>query len=400
MPSAYTGDKGWDQEIDWVPENAATDPVATDGEAVAYLLRSGDGYAVQVRDGATGKVRWTSAPYRTPVVDPDAPGIPETPGVTVLRQGERTYVAAWATGEQTGDALTKDQEVVQVDVYPVDAAGDSVAPLHHVAVPVDAHNSSVEVGDGGAGLLITGPGVDHHSVAIDLESGKVTRYEDAAGLFADCDSAMCINNEVVAVTPQGPVVSGEQGGIAVPGGWAGEDIAPEGVETGRTFVSGEQNGDLVGVRDSVFVARWQASDDSDVPVWSAHDLTSGRLLAATACADDKPLRDRTLVVSPNGRHVAYGPVAFDTETGKALCLAGDETRRTVTVGVIGDDGTAYGVTDAETAPKPVIELNVSGTAPKALPEGTLLPAAALKGGALFTQRENGSGLRVSVRLKG
>ncbi|MFF6781844.1 hypothetical protein [Streptomyces sp. NPDC012510] len=92
LPSAYDGARGWDQEVDWVPESTESQmPVTTDGETVAYILRSGDGYAVEARDSATGKVRWTSARYQVPTAILDEPNLgysedsPEIPQVTVVR---------------------------------------------------------------------------------------------------------------------------------------------------------------------------------------------------------------------------------------------------------------------------------------------------------------------------
>lgn len=78
-------------------------------------------------------------------------------------------------------------------------------------------------------------------------------------------------------------------------------------------------------------------------------------------------------------------------------LVGDGTRRTINIRALADDGTVYGETDADNGGKSAIELNVNTNSPKALAEGTQLPAAVLKEGAVFTLRENGAGLRVSVR---
>ncbi|MHC3452361.1 hypothetical protein [Streptomyces prasinus] len=399
VPAAYDSGRGWDQVLDWVPEDAAADPVATDGETVAYLVRSGDGYAVQARDGATGEVRWTGAPYRTPPMAPDAPGAVEIPGVGIVRQGGRTYVVVWATGERTGDALGKSEDVVQVGIYPADASGGSVAPLHRVSVTVDTQESAVEVRDSGAGLLIMWRDAGHHSAALDMESGKVTRYDGAAALIPGCESTTCLDSRAVAVTVKGPVINGAQGGMGVPDGWRGEDVAPEGVEAGRTFVSGEQNGTLTGVHDGRFVARWRQAGDSGASVRSAHDLADGRLLASTACEEDGQEPELPPAASPNGAYLAQGTVLFDVKAGKGLCLAGDETRRSVRIGAVSDSGTAYGVTYPESSARSVVELDASTGSPKVLPEGTLLPAATLDGAALFTQRENGTGLRLSVRLE-
>ncbi|MCL7366271.1 hypothetical protein [Streptomyces ardesiacus] len=393
VPPAFDGGRGWDAEPGRVPSSAGTDPVVAAGGAVAYVEPSADGYVVRVRDAATGKVRWTSAAYRVPATDPDAPGSPGAPGLTAVRQGDRTYLAAWAVGERTDSALSHEKEAVRIGVYPLDASGDSVAPLHDVQIPVNTQEGSVQARDGGVGLLLSWRSAGDHRAVVDLGTGRVTRYDDPAGLIPDCDSAMCAGSAVVAVTPEGPVVGGESGGIRVPGGWSGEDIAPEGVETGRTFVDGEQNGTLVGVRDGMFVARWRAADSADGYVWSAHDLASGRLLAGTVCDDDGPDTPSVPVASPNGTRLGLGPVLFDVGAGTGRCLAAEGDRPGVTVTAVADDGTAYGTTGSGTG---VVVPKGTGT-PEALPGGTLVPAAALDKGALFVRRGDDEALRLSVR---
>jgi hypothetical protein len=104
-----------------------------------------------------------------------------------------------------------------------------------------------------------------------------------------------------------------------------------------------------------------------------------------------------VIASPNGTYLAYGSFVLDTKTGEGVCLGEDGTRRAVGINVVDDDGTVYGTTDADT--KPVVELKVSANSPKVLPEGTVLPAGTTAGGALFAQRENGAGLRISIRQK-
>ncbi|ULR52752.1 hypothetical protein [Streptomyces deccanensis] len=402
VPSGYDGAKGWDQEVDWVPESTESQmPVATDGETVTYILRSDEGYTVQARDAATGKVRWTSAPYQVPTVITDKPSYgydednAEIPQVTVVRQDGRTYVAAWAHGRQEEDALTKSNEVVQVDLYAMDSSGASVAPLHRATVPVTANQGTVQVRTGGseAGLLVAWE--DNPSMlaaSVDAATGKVTQYDDADRI-PDC-TLMCGSQPVVAVTPKGPVSQGSLDGFGLEAGWSSRDIAPKGADPG---LADSPKGHIAAVREGVFIAGWNAAD-SDTPVWSVHDLDTGRLLGSTACGEKPAFTVADGVSSPDGRYVAHNSVVFDTESGAGLCLQGDGTRRTIGVRALTDDGIAYGETDAESGATPVIELKVSDGTPKALPEGTQLPAAVLKEAALFTLRENGAGLRISVRL--
>jgi hypothetical protein len=409
VPSAYDGGKGWDQELDWVPESTESEmPVTTDGETVAYITRSGDGYAVQARDSATGEIRWTGAPYQVPAVITDQPSYGydesnlEIPQVTVIRQGSRTYVAAWAHGRQEGDALTESKEVVQVDLYAMDASGTSVAPLHRVAVPVTARGGTLKVYDGGngAGLAVTWEEYsDTLGASIDATTGKLTEYDSSEVQIPKCHS-VCTGSEVVAVTPDGPVAVHELGGFGLVNGWSSQDVAPRNADSGKeTYSGGHVSGDIAGVSDGMFLAHWKGADDLDATIWSAHDLDTGRLLASTTCGADGTDDVTDAVASPNGRYLALDSVVLDVKSGTGLCLAGDGTRRAIHIRALEDDGTAYGETDADNGARSPIQLKVSTDSPKVLAEGTQIPAAVLKDRALFTEQENGAGLRISVRQK-
>ncbi|MDX3521698.1 hypothetical protein [Streptomyces scabiei] len=402
VPPAYDGAEGWDQEIDWVPESAESQmPVTTDGDTVAYVLRSGDRYTVQARDGATGKVRWTSSPYRVPTVITDKPSYGydednvEIPQVSVTRQDGRSYVAAWAHGRQDGDALATSKEIVQVDLYAMDSSGTSVAPQRRLSVPVTANKGTVGVHGGAneAGLVLSWE--DNSSVlaaSVDAVTGKVTQY-DASSRIPDC-TLMCGNQSVVAVTSKGPVAQGSLDGFGLMDGWSSRDIAPKGADRG---LSDSPKGHIAAVRNGVFLAGWNAADDDATRIWSAHDLVTGRLLGSTTCGEGTTYTVADGVASPGGRYVAHSSVVFDVKSRTGLCLQGDDTRRTIGVRALTDTGVAYGETDSDTGAKPVIELKVGDGKPTVLPEGTQLPAAILKEGALFTLRENGAGLLVSVR---
>ncbi|KND46085.1 MULTISPECIES: hypothetical protein [Streptomyces] len=405
VPPAYEGAKGWDQELDWVPESTESDmPVTTDGQTVAYVTRSSDGYAVEARDIATGKVRWRGAPYQVPTVINDQPSYGynednrEIPQVTVVRQSGRTFVAAWAHGRQDGDALTKSQEVVQVDLYAMDASGTSVAPLHRVAVPVTARGDTLKVYDGGAELVVTWEEYsDRLSVSIDGATGKLTEYDPVDVQIPKCHS-ICTGSEVVGVAPDAPVAVHALGGFGLVNGWSSQDVAPKDADSGRkTHSGGYVSGGIAAVGDGVFLAHWKGADDLDATVWSAHDLDTGRLLASTTCGEGGTAGVTNAVASPNGRYLALDSVVLDVKSGTGLCLQGDDNRRTIGIRALTDGGVAYGETDVESGAKPVIELKVSDGKPEVLTDGTYLPAAILKKAALFTLRENGSGLLISVR---
>ncbi|GAB2945376.1 hypothetical protein [Streptomyces heilongjiangensis] len=192
-------------------------------------------------------------------------------------------------------------------------------------------------------------------------------------------------------------VQARDAATGIKGSRASQDIAPEAADPGKTSVGGFVSGTFAGVDSGMFLATWTSADGSDTRLWSAHDLNSGRLPASTACGEQGTDNVTAAVTSPNGRYLALDSVVFDVKAGKGLCLVGDGTRRTINIRALADDGTVYGETDADNGGKSAIELNVNTNSPKALAEGTQLPAVVPKEGAVFTLRENGAGLRVSVR---
>ncbi|MEV5435303.1 hypothetical protein AB0K80_04615 [Streptomyces sp. NPDC052682] len=401
VPSGYEADHGWDEELGWVPPDVPP-PVAVAGKSgvVAYVTQSGEGYAVRARTAAGGKVRWTSAAFRTPtsmaeadeVIYNDDAGIPQ---VTTVEQDGREYVAVWAHGVVKGDAVTKDKEIVQVDAYAADASGVSVKPLRRVRVPADdVDGGTLDIRDGGDGLLITWRNIGYHGASVDLATGTVTRYDEPDTLMPECDGGGCSYSRVVGVTSRGPLI-GTANGFGVPREWSGTDFVPKEADKSA-------KGTVSGVRGDLFVARWPAAGDSDAFVFSAHDTDSGRLLASMTCGgglEDQKKGKYDTVTSTNGRYVAYGTVVFDLKTGKGLCLEGDEDRRSVVIRHLRDDGIAYGVAAVVGDDKPGVEVRVSGGAPKALAAGTVLPHGVLDGSGLFVTGgdEGATGRLLSVR---
>lgn len=58
VPAQYDGAKGWDETLAWVPESVGTLPVTVVPHtgAVAMMYASSDGYTVQAKAAAGGKV--------------------------------------------------------------------------------------------------------------------------------------------------------------------------------------------------------------------------------------------------------------------------------------------------------------------------------------------------------
>ncbi|MEU6116074.1 hypothetical protein ABZ840_16290 [Streptomyces sp. NPDC047117] len=420
-PSGYRSTEGWQQKLTWLPENSHNVPVAASAETgkVAYLTAVDEaGYAVQVRDATTGAIEWTGKPWAPPISlyeDPDSSryqaGEPELPGVTTVHQGGRDYVVAWAHGVRGKDELTSGKEVVELEIFPVDASGKNVAPTHRVSVPLKDHDGSTSVGadpedlrvqDGGAGLVLTWRGYSAFSASVDMASGKVTDYGNGSKLGTECGTGTC-PAWVAATTAGGPVaVSEMNGGFGVPKRWNSQDVTPDGAATGHLRSNNHLNGDVIGTVGTHLVASWtpKGEEQGADRVWSVHDSANGRVQASTTCSSgdvgalggkDGPRS----VASPDGRYVAYGSVVFDLREHKGVCLAGDSQRKGILVSAVRDDGTAYGTVPAADTEGTVAQVRVADGTAKALPIGTEIPLQPMKNSGLFVTPNNGGGLLVT-----
>ncbi|POX40888.1 hypothetical protein C3486_11905 [Streptomyces sp. Ru73] len=424
-PSGYRATEGWQQKLTWLPENARTVPVAASVPAgkVAYLTTVAEaGYAVQVRDAATGRIEWTGKPWVPPTPLSEVTEAssfqsddPELPGVTTVHQDGRDYVVAWAHGVRGKDELNSGKELVELQIFPLDASGENVAPAHRVAVPlkdedgstsVNADPDDLEVSDGGAGLVLHWDGYATYSASVDMASGKVTSYGNGSKLGTECDTGTC-TAWVAATTAGGPVaVSTLNGGFGVPKRWSSQDVTPDGAATGHLRSNDKLNGDVVGTAGTHLVAEWtpKGEDQGGDRVWSVHDSATGRVQASTSCSpadvDSQGSRGGPRVAtSADGRYVAYGSVVFDLREHKGVCLAGDTQRKGILVSAVRDDGIAYGTVPAADTDGTVAQVRVADGRAEALPAGTELPLQPLKDSGLFVTRNNGAGLLVTALKK-
>ncbi|MFI6468535.1 hypothetical protein [Streptomyces sp. NPDC050538] len=424
VPSAYSADKGWDAILNWVPESVSTLPlsVAPRTGVVALMYAASDGYTVKAHAADNGRVRWTSVPWNPPTPVEAAEGDSSTgeageiPDVTAVEQDGREYVLAYAHGMRGKDDLHEGTEVVRLAVYPADASGSSVKPLREIDVPVSANPGEVHVSAAG-GRVLVGWGDEgafpQTSAAVDVATGKVTSYGDANQLLPQCaEAAACSSSRVMAATADGPLVGLGGGGFGMPGRWFSDAVRPSGVDA-QTGILGSWNGTVYGVQDGHFLAGWKTDvtnyGATGDPVWSVHDLSTGKLQASMKCgydvADDTAsTRDYPVIASPDGRYLAAGPVAFDLERKKGICLQGDGDRKTIALSAIRDDGTAYGAVVEDSASSdadPVVaqvDLTAGTGLAKALGVGADVPyMTSVKGSGLFLSRDDDQNLRVSLR---
>lgn len=427
VPAAYDAGKGWDETLNWVPQRVGSLPVtvAPRTGAVALMHVGSNGYTIKVRAADTGRVRWMSAPWNPPTPlegaagDPAAGEAAEIPDVVAAEQDGREYVVAYAHGLRGKDDLHKGTEVVRLAVYPADATGVSVKPLRQIDVPVRADPGEVHVSTTGGRVLVgwgaEGP-YSQWSFAVDLATGKTIAYDNADDLLPQCAQAdFCSGSRVMAATADGPLVGMGHGGFGMPGRWFSDAVRPDGVAA-RAGTLGTWNGMVYGANDAHLLAGWSSAvtygSDAD-PVWSVHDVRTGRLQAAMTCGyglgDDiggsnrGAQREYPVVTSPNGRYLAAGPVAFDLRRKKGICLAQDGDRKSIALASIRDDGMAYGAVQEDSADNdtgPVaaqIDLTVGPDSAKVLGIGTDAPyVTSVKGSGLFLSRDD-ENLRVSLR---
>lgn len=181
--------------------------------------------------------------------------------------------------------------------------------------------------------------------------------------------------------------------------------------TTNTGIVGSWNGDAYGVADGNLLVGWSTGGKFGAPndpLWSVHDVRTGKLRASMICAHDvadaNEVRDYPVITSPDGRYLAAGPVVFDLKRGKGTCLEGDGDRKTIALAAIRDDGTAYGAVLGKSAASGsqavVAELDLAtGTGePKVLDAGVRVPyLTSVKGSGLFLDRDEDAHVRVSLR---
>jgi hypothetical protein len=395
VPSRYDAKQGWQHTLDWMPENYSAQPLVAVGArsgVVAYVDTTEDGYVVQVRDASTGTVRFTSRPWEPPA-PLESGGLlgqsVQLPSVVTTVQGGREYVVLWAHGEVGGDALDKGEQSVRLLVYPSGASGSAVAPTREIDIPVDVlalGEDHLQVGDFGTGLEVhwESENTDRKAVAVDVTNGTFDRCADA-----------CADGVGRVRTDKGWVVSDySHDTVSMPGAWDIRDAAPPGAE----YPKDEANGEFVAVVGGRLFTRWQAGSGSVThPLTALHDATTGKVEASIVC--DRP-GGRGAVVSPDGRFVAVGTVAFDLQRRSGFCLdAGEERKASVYIRSIADGGAAYGTLDDtrhDSERTAEVDLSTGTAAPRLLPEGTLVPDLTLKNVGVFLTPSQTSGLLVSV----
>ncbi|MFE8978513.1 hypothetical protein ACFYM7_34595 [Streptomyces cyaneofuscatus] len=423
VPSAYDAAKGWDEKLTWVPGSVRTLPVTTvpGTSTVAVMQVASNGYTVTARSGSSGEVAWRSTPWNPPAPVDGAQGdgatgeAAEIPDVMGFEQDGKHYVVAYAHGMRDKDDLHEGVEVVRLALYPADASGSAVKPMREIDVPVSADPGEIRVQASGGRLLVAwgddGQFPDS-STAVDVATGKTTVYKDANQLLPQCEKALaCNSSRVMAATADGPLVGMGGGGFGIPGQWFSDAIRPKQVAA-TTGVLDSWNGTVYAATKGHVLAGWKTGGrygGNDSAVWSVHELATGTLTAQVVCDYDVPdgsSRDFPIITSPDGRYLAVGPMAFDLQTKRGICLQGDGNRKTIVLSSIRDDGIAYGAvrddsigSDTDPVPAQLNLRTVTGD-PKVLSVGTELPYRTTPDGSgVFITRTTDTGIVVSLRAR-
>ncbi|MFI6640073.1 hypothetical protein [Streptomyces sp. NPDC050504] len=372
VPSGFATDRGWE-----VAQASPEIALARTAGLVAYLERvSDDGFRLRTVAAASGKAGWRSEPFRPA-------DRAHYPGLLSLTRGGREYFVAWSYGKVAGDALTKAaQPIVSLDVYDAQDGTRQRAELPWPGVPtVTVAGPSVVVTDGRA-----------RAALVDPVTGEVGQVPAAAlGFPKGC--AQCRGSaEVLGQTPKGLLVGGGRE-FWVSGAWSSRDRAPAGTDA--------RSGTATALTPRQVLARWHkargAKRAATHDVWAVHDGASGRVVATAECHKPAiaPGEHPEAVLSPDGRFLVAGNLAFDLARAKGFCFENADGSRPLTLTTVGDAGLAYGARAARNAADALagggapVAVDLTETGDRGLPEpvglapSVRLPGAVVPGAGLF-----------------
>ncbi|MGW3202958.1 hypothetical protein [Streptomyces sp. NPDC001135] len=189
------------------------------------------------------------------------------------------------------------------------------------------------------------------------------------------------------------------GGFGADGGWYSATVTPPGVDSvlkGESAGTGAwetPNGRIDSATGDYLIAGWYTT--SDKPISAVHDLATGRLRATAPCetiGTPYDLRapkwpdpyDTPPGLSPNRDYLVEDGGVFDLKTGKGHCVGEGKDAKKVTLVSVGDDGTAYGLTEQEgTDGNMPVSVSAETGVAKPLPVATTTPDAVAKGAGVF-----------------
>lgn len=419
VPAGYDGTKGWQTGLSWLGNGTLghRTPVDTAPRSglVALLQQEGEKYVVEARDVSSGSLLFRSRVLDTPQEPEQEENEREIPGVEVVTQGGEEYITVWAHGFRGKDAVRDGEEVVSVAVFPTSARGKDVAPARTADIPVD-HQDITRLGgrrmtdfvtarDGGAGLLVTWTPEDEGEVAasLDVVTGDVRRYASTHE-EPGCEKVSCQGTWVEALSGNGPVRSGD-GAFGVAGRWDFTQHVPKDATKDDL---GHYGAEILASESGHVVAAWNSylgdespADIEEFRVWAVHNAATGAVEATVRCGEQVwrsiDGEDRPTSLSPNGRYLTAGFVAFDLEQGTGHCLLGKEGQKDVQAVSVDDDGTVYGLAGLlNESERAYATVSMATGKANALPAGADLPLHMLPDAAVFYPPADGGGLLPTV----
>ncbi|OKK08182.1 hypothetical protein AMK26_03945 [Streptomyces sp. CB03234] len=366
VPDAYDTSRGWD--ITGVsPEYV----IARTTGVIAYLERVDDTrFRLRTLDARTGRHGWAGRPWR-PLGDPES-----FPGLLALEKEGRRFFVTWSYGRTGDDPLTTAGSFVSLDLY--DAADGT---RQRVEVPwadvpiVTGTGPGVLISDGRTRSAVVAPDTGEVSTVPPQRLGHPKGCAECRRLTA-----------VRGVTSKGLLVSGARG-FWVPGGWFSRDRAPAGADPASGVPGSLTSGHVL--------ARWQhkkgAARAATHDIWAVHEARTGRPLVKAECRRPaiEPGEYPQAVVSPGGRYLIAGSLAFDLDARTGRCFEEADGSTPLTLTTVTDGGVAYGasgarsVADALAGGGSPVAVDLATGVPQALAPSVRLPAAEVAGVGVY-----------------
>ncbi|ASR35700.1 hypothetical protein BAY61_12580 [Prauserella marina] len=375
IPEAFDAETGWIAEDD---EGRPLKRFHPAPEAGALVFADVDKYdkitGLVARDARTGEQRWTSEVF-------EFPGKEEVEGargrVLVTKGGDgKEYAVLAATGKEGGDGVNKSTDLTQLAVFDTATSGEGVAPVRLIDIPERAIEYRTQ-GDGRVLVNIQGS-----TAVVDVATGDFTVYEHKGSELdppkpcieetRNCDQ----RRSVMGDTGKGPLVQGRDV-FWVAGGWISTDVIPEGA-TYRGSVTGSQT---FGSPDgAVAIASWPTVEEENITqrVLAAHDMATGKPLAATKCETSGAAMMSTppgpMTRSVDGRYLFGATLVLDLETGKGHCFTATDERERLEVSSVDSQGGSAATAYGEGGGNAGVTIDLNTGKATALPEGTEVPS--------------------------
>ncbi|MFE7772492.1 hypothetical protein ACFU5O_01025 [Streptomyces sp. NPDC057445] len=364
VPAAYDTAKGWE-----LPDTSPDYAIARETGLIAYVVRAGDArFRLRTLDAATGKPGWSGEPW-------SALAGPETfPRLLSVTKDERQFFVTWSFGKTRQD--TPSGTFVSLDIYAaLDGARQRVEVPWPSAPTVSGSGPGIVIGDGGA-----------RSAVVDPVSGEVTTVAPK-DLRAPKGCATCGRlTEVRGLTAKGLLVSGARE-FWVRGGWFSRNVAPAGADRASGVPTSLTSGQVL--------VRWQKARKTKRAathdIWAVHDAATGKALVSAECHKPaiEPGEYPQAVVSPEGRYLVAGNLAFDLEKRAGHCFEEADGTGPLTLTTVTDEGLAYGATNTRGAAEALAgsgtpyEVDLATGLPEALSLNARLPGTEVSGVGLF-----------------